>query len=145
MSERSVLIALLNVFGHKKCCYYSDSGDHKFKMGDGATIYIPKRKRQLNGVVNYARFRKPSLEKFPNGSALRAYMEDKNLPDCWTNSVWVYEVGPEHIDAVIRILQGDARSMDQTCFPQEVAEALGCYVYRCQGPRRCRVNLRKLA
>lgn len=105
MSEKSVLIALLNAFGHEDGCYYSDSGDHKFRMGDGATIYIPKRKTQPNGVVNYARFRQPSLGNFPYGCALRAYMEDNDLPDRWTNSVWVYEVGPKHIDAVIQILQ----------------------------------------
>lgn len=106
MGDR-VLRALMEVFGHQRGDrntpgYYETKGDHNFRLGPRANIYVRKARSLPNGVQPYARFIPTALENFPNGSQLRAYIERNNIPYDGRD----YRIHPEHIDAVIAILQG---------------------------------------
>ena len=96
-----VLRALMDAFGQE---YYETNNDHNFNLGPDATIYVRKAARQPHGVQPYARIKQTTVEKFPNGLELRGYinrnriLRDTNRDD--------YLIFPEHIDAIIAILQG---------------------------------------
>ena len=78
--------------------YYETKGDHNFRLGRGANIYVRKT---AHGVQPYARIIPTAVENFPKGSELRAYIERNNIP-CDGRD---YLIHREHIDAVIAILQ----------------------------------------
>lgn len=78
-----VMRALMDAFGHQRGSrtergYYEtspgepSSGDHNFRLGPRANIYVRKMASQPNGVQPYVRFIPTALENFPNGSQLRA-------------------------------------------------------------------------
>ena len=95
--ERSVFEILMHAFEE---VHSEKVVDHTFSFRWSATIYVRKSN------LNVARFREQSLQHFPHGVELRAYVEDQRIPIDDSPSHPDRLIGPEHIDRVIAILQG---------------------------------------
>ena len=67
----------------------------------GARIYF----RRSSEEQSYARILSSTVEKFPNGTRLKAFLEENNVPISLVKSHPDYMIGPAHWDGVVRIIQ----------------------------------------
>ncbi len=92
-----LLEAFSNIYGETEKYY-------KFSFRRGATIYVPKSDLNRAAMIVTC----VQNGNFPNGDALIRYVERRNIP-IHTRNVKAdeYRFGPEHIDRVIAILNGE--------------------------------------